>query len=55
MNDTTPNQHPPVRFRDTLKPWYVFRSSITGKYVSRFYAAFHKDTTVRERRVCKAK
>ncbi len=31
-----------------LNPRYVFRSSITGKFVSRAYAAIHPMTTQRE-------
>lgn len=40
----------PIRKLDVLKPWYVFRSAITGKYVSRLYAARHPETTVKEKR-----
>lgn len=40
----------PFRRRDVLKPWLVFRSSITGQYVSRLFALANPDTTVSERR-----
>lgn len=30
-------------------PRYVYRSSITGKFVSRLYAALHPATTYRDR------
>lgn len=29
--------------------WYVYRSSITGKFVSKEYADKHPDTTVKEK------
>lgn len=32
-----------------LNPRYAFRSAITGKFVSRFYALLHPNETVRER------
>lgn len=32
-----------------IKPRYVYRSSITGEFVSRFYALTHPNTTVKER------
>lgn len=40
----------PIRRRDVLKPWLVFRSAIDGRFVSRVYALAHRDTTVSERR-----
>lgn len=40
----------PIRRRDTLNPWLVFRSAVTGRYVSRLYAMFNPATTVSERR-----
>lgn len=40
----------PIRRRDVLKPWLVFRSAITGRYVSRIFAALHPVHTVSERR-----
>lgn len=39
----------PVRRRDVLKPGYVFRSAITGQYVSRLFALLHPAHTVKER------
>lgn len=42
--------HQPTRRRDTLKPWLVFRSAETGRYVTRLYALLHPATTVSERR-----
>ena len=48
--DDTRLPHTPTRRRDLLKPWLVFRSSITGRYVSRLFALFNKATTVSERR-----
>lgn len=44
-----PFSHPTKRI-DTLKPWYVFRDAITGRYVNRAYAFLNPSTTVRERR-----
>lgn len=32
-----------------VSPRYAFRSSITGKFVSKAYALLHPATTVRER------
>ncbi len=40
----------PIKKRDVLKPWLIFRSAIDGRYVSRAYALLHPDTTVSERR-----
>lgn len=40
----------PIKRRDVLKPWFVFRSSVSGRYVSRIYALMHPDLTVKERR-----
>lgn len=40
----------PTRRRDVLNYYLVFRSAITGRYVSRWYAFRHKDTTVSEKR-----
>lgn len=39
-----------MRHLDALKPWYVFRSAITGQYVTRLYAFLHPAITVKERR-----
>ena len=33
-----------------LDPRYVYRSAITGRFVSRLYAVAHPDETIRERR-----
>ncbi len=40
----------PFRRRDVLKPWLVFRSAVTGKFVSQAYALLHPATTVSEKR-----
>ena len=32
------------------KPRYIYRSAVTGKFVSRDYAEAHPDTTTREQR-----
>ena len=40
----------PMKRRDVIKPWYVFRSAVTGRYVSRIYALFNPSTTIKERR-----
>lgn len=40
----------PIKRRDVLKPWLVFRSSITGRYVSRVEALLNPAFTVSERR-----
>lgn len=42
--------HIATRRLDALKPWYVFRSAITGQYVSRLHALLHPNETVKERR-----
>lgn len=39
-----------IRKRDVLKPWFVFRSAVTGRYVSRWWALTHPATTVKEKR-----
>lgn len=39
----------PIRKRDVLNWRYRFRSAITGRYVSRFFALLNPHTTVRER------
>ena len=39
----------PIRRRDVLKRGYRFRSAVTGKFVSRWYAALHPRETVKER------
>lgn len=39
-----------IRRRDVLKPWYVFRSAVDGRYVTRLWALTHPHTTVKERR-----
>lgn len=38
-----------VRRIDVLKPGYVFRSAITGQFVSRLFALLHPHVTVKER------
>lgn len=40
----------PMRKRDVMNPRYVFRSAVTGRYVSRLYALLHPKITVRERK-----
>ncbi len=40
----------PIKRVDVLKPWLVFRSAITGRFVSRVHALLHPGTTVSERR-----
>lgn len=42
--------HIATRRIDALKPWYVFRSAITGQFVSRWYALLNPAHTVKERR-----
>lgn len=42
--------HRATRRRDVFKPWYVFRSAITGRYVSRLEALISPQFTVREKR-----
>lgn len=42
--------HNTIKRRDTLKPWYVFRSAITGQYVGRIYALLNPRECVKERR-----
>ena len=42
--------HKTIKRWDTLKPWYVFRSAITGRYVSRLFALLNPAHTVKERR-----
>ena len=39
-----------IRRRDTLNPRFVFRSAVTGRFVSRLWALLHPETTVKERR-----
>lgn len=39
-----------IRRRDVLRPSLRFRSAITGRYVSRWYALLHPATTIKERR-----
>ncbi len=39
----------PIRRRDVLKRGYVFRSAITGRFVSRLWAVLHPRETVKER------
>ena len=34
---------------DALRPRYVFRSAVTGQYVSRLFAFLHPRETVKER------
>lgn len=36
---------------DVLKPWYVFRSAETGRFVSRWFALRYPNETVKERRL----
>lgn len=40
----------PIKRRDVLKFWLVFRSAVTGQYVSRVYALLNPRFTVSERR-----
>lgn len=40
----------PTRRRDVLKPWLVFRSSITGQFVSRLFALLNPATTYSQRK-----
>lgn len=39
----------PTRRIDVLNPRYVFRSAVTGKFVSRVFALLHPRETVKER------
>lgn len=39
----------PVRRRDVLKPGYVFRSAITGQFVTRLFALLHPKSTMKEK------
>lgn len=39
----------PVRRRDVFKRSYVFRSAVTGQFVSRAYALLFPRETVKER------
>lgn len=39
-----------IRRRDVLNMKLVFRSAITGRFVSRMFALLHPETTVSERR-----
>lgn len=39
-----------INRRDVLKPWLVFRSAITGRYVDRLYALINPSLTVAEKR-----
>ena len=39
----------PVRRRDAFKRGYVFRSAVTGRFVSRAFALLFPHLTVRER------
>jgi hypothetical protein len=41
--------HEPTRRRDVFNPRFVFRSAVTGQYVSRAYALLFPRETVRER------
>ena len=36
----------PTRVRDIFKPWRVFRSAVTGEFVSRAYALKNPEITV---------
>lgn len=38
-----------ARRRDAFNRSYVFRSAVTGRYVSRLYALLHPSTTLKER------
>lgn len=38
-----------IRRRDVLKPWYRFRSAVTGQFVSRWFALLHPRETIKER------
>ena len=40
----------PVKLHHIFKPWFTFRSAVTGEYVSRAYALLHPNETVAERR-----
>ncbi len=40
----------PIKRRDVLKPWLVFRSAVTGRYVDRLYALINPSLTVSEKR-----
>lgn len=42
--------HTNTKRTDALKPWYVFRSAMTGRYVSRLFALLNPAHTVKERR-----
>jgi hypothetical protein len=39
-----------IRKRDVLKPWLVFRSAVTGRYVGRLFALQYPESTISERR-----
>jgi hypothetical protein len=39
-----------IRRRQVLNPYLVFRSAITGQYVTRLYALLNPQFTVSERR-----
>lgn len=39
----------PVRRRDVFKRGYVFRSAVTGRFVTRAYALMFPGKTVKER------
>ncbi len=38
-----------MRIIDAINPRYVFRSSVTGHFVSRLYAVMHPRETIREK------
>lgn len=40
----------PARRRDAFNLRYRFRSAVTGRFVTRFYALLHPKETVRERK-----
>lgn len=39
----------PIRRRDVFKRGYIFRSAVTGRYVTRAYALLWPHLTVKER------
>lgn len=39
----------PTRRRDVLNPRFVFRSSVTGQFVTRWFALLHPRETYKER------
>ncbi|WP_263970481.1 hypothetical protein [Qipengyuania atrilutea] len=41
--------HQPVERKDVFKRGYVFRSAVTGRYVTRAYALLFPDKTMKQR------